>query len=261
MTRATTRAIVPMKSLAESKSRLAVLLAPAQRRALARAMFLDVVEVLVGHPRLRGIALVSADPEVLALAADCKLESIEETPPRGGGLNAAVAAAAGACRAASDRLLVVHADLPLLAGDDIDAALAGLSEGADLVIGTDRAGRGSNLLGFRSAAIPDFRFGEGSCQRHCDWAREAGMRATVLQRSGIASDIDAPEDLVHLLDPRGPEPGPRTAAVVRNWPQARIMLPVGRAPVGQCGGNAAFGGCASGCGGAGVRDSGDTVGD
>ena len=56
------QALVPLKDLVQAKSRLAGLLRPSERRALAQAMAEDVLNVLANHVNVAGITLVSDDP-------------------------------------------------------------------------------------------------------------------------------------------------------------------------------------------------------
>jgi 2-phospho-L-lactate guanylyltransferase (CobY/MobA/RfbA family) len=78
-------------------------------------------------------------------------------------------------------LIVLHADLPLLAHDDISAVLDAQQAQRGLVIGSDRQGRGTNLLAFDATAMPHFCFGADSCAAHAASARDAGIPVTLLQ--------------------------------------------------------------------------------
>jgi len=56
------QALVPLKDLVQAKSRLAGLLRPSERRALAQAMVEDVLSVLSRHKDIVRVTLVSDDP-------------------------------------------------------------------------------------------------------------------------------------------------------------------------------------------------------
>lgn len=120
-----------------------------------------------------------------------------------------IGAAPGSTRAVRDALLVAHADLPALTPDDIaDLVMRSAghsaarrtpdqSQGIDVVIGTDRVGRGTNLLllgaesaerGFR------FRFGSDSRAAHEGEAARLGLRAETVSRPGTAVDLDTVDD-------------------------------------------------------------------
>ena len=61
-------AVLPVKGLDGAKQRLGAVLTPRQRRDLSRAMVEDVLEALSAVRILDGIAVVSRDPAVAAMA-------------------------------------------------------------------------------------------------------------------------------------------------------------------------------------------------
>ncbi len=194
------QALVPLKDLVAAKTRLSGLLSPSERRALAQAMVEDVLACLARHPRIDGITVVSDDPAAPHLAAGHGAAFLDENDLDCRGLNPVLTAALGHLPPSDDGLVIVlHGDLPALCSRDLDQALS-LAEDADLVIGSDRAGTGTNLLVFRRAKPPLFSFGVDSCTRHGAWARATGALCKNLQTFGIGFDVDLPEDLVSLLD-------------------------------------------------------------
>jgi 2-phospho-L-lactate/phosphoenolpyruvate guanylyltransferase len=220
-------ALLPLKDLVAAKSRLAGVLAPSERRALMQAMAEDVLAVLAAHPGVEGITLLSDDPGASLLAARYGATHWPEQALGASGLNAALGVASRQLAGqGARRILVLHADLPGLAVADIDAVLASQAGQGGLLVGADRHREGTNLLLFPGDRPPAFAFGVGSCARHVDWARRAGIPVRVLQRSGIARDVDVPADLQELVrggvspPPIGPAtsrmPGaPRLAARLR----------------------------------------------
>ena len=60
---AVTWAILPVKDLVRAKSRLAGVLAPHERRALAQAMVEDVLVALTGCGELQGVLMVSDEED------------------------------------------------------------------------------------------------------------------------------------------------------------------------------------------------------
>ena len=201
MTRGGTWAVVPVKTLDAAKQRLAGALDPAPRRGLSLAMLADVLDALDATPGLDGIAVVSRDADVAALARRRGLRVIPET---GAGLNAAVVQAANVLSAEGcARLLVMPADLPLAAPEEIAAVLAALPEAPGLALVPDRHGVGTNAL---ACAPPDAvapSFGAGSFARHLEAARDAGIAAMVLRLPGLGLDIDTPEDLRIFMETPG----------------------------------------------------------
>jgi 2-phospho-L-lactate guanylyltransferase len=205
-------ALVPLKDLVEAKTRLAGLLRPSERRALAQAMVEDVLAVLASHPEISRVVLLSDDPGAHLLAENYGAEYWPETGFSGIGLNALLTEAAQrlldqGCEA----LVILHGDLPLLRAEDITAVVREHRAGGELLIGCDRAGRGTNLLVLDRATLPGFHFGEGSCALHLAAARQAGIPARVVKRQGIGLDVDEPADLVALLPELEGCPERRTA--------------------------------------------------
>ncbi len=195
----TTLAILPIKSFADAKTRLAEELTPGPRRALAEAMFSDV---LVALRRARGV------DEVLVISNDHGAQQIA------GGYGARVlddtdrshnAAAEQGIRDALEhgfnQALLVPGDCPLLDPGEIDRLIArGAGPRPSVVIVPDRHGTGTNalLLSPPNAMTPTF--GAGSRQRHAAAAESAGLDHEVLEVSSLSLDIDTPEDLTELSE-------------------------------------------------------------
>jgi len=200
-------ALLPLKDLAAAKSRLAGLLRPSERRALAQAMAEDVLGVLARLPAISRVILLSDDPCAPLLAEryrahwwperDLPGSDLPGGDLPGRGLNNLLEAAVSRVFAEDKApVLVLHADLPLLQPADLAAALVEWRPG-ERVVGCDRHGRGTNLLLFDSASRPRFGFGPDSCRRHLE---QAPGVARLLRRDGIALDVDEPADLALLLE-------------------------------------------------------------
>lgn len=209
------QALVPLKDLVQAKTRLSGLLRPSERRALAQAMAEDVLQVLTAHSDVERITLLSDDPGAHLLAARYGATSWPESGFDSRGLNPLL-------RMASERLLredgrpllVLHGDLPLLQDADISAVIALCQSTGDLVIGSDLQGTGTNLLAFDAGTLPPFCFGPDSCAHHLRGAHDAGISARVIQREGIALDVDEPQDMVRLLPALERFPGRQTAKLL-----------------------------------------------
>jgi 2-phospho-L-lactate guanylyltransferase len=192
-------ALVPVKPLREGKSRLDVLSLP-QRIALQRAMLADVLTALVRARELDGVALVTRDPAVTAVAAECRATVIDESIDQSestAGLNEALAHAAALLRArGADCVLVVPADVPLIKTAEIDAlvAQARLSPSTFVIPSRDRTGTNGLLVSLDPP--PVFQFGEGSFLRHLE--RKRPHRVVPWPAASLALDIDTPEDLAAL---------------------------------------------------------------
>jgi 2-phospho-L-lactate guanylyltransferase len=174
-------AIVPFKMAGQRKTRLAPALSPPERDRLAQALFDRVVGVLDACPAVERISVLSeTSPSHVGL---------DWLPDRGLGLNAELQA----LPTAGPRL-VIHADLPLVTPDDVEALLAAARGGG--AIAPDRHGTGVNALALDAGVPIEFRFGPDSLARHQE---QAGGRLAIVARPGLALDIDTPEDLAEAV--------------------------------------------------------------
>lgn len=178
----TVRALIPLKSSGEAKSRLAPSLAPAGRAALAVAMATHVAQ----------IAAACVD-ELFVLGPEA-LPCLPRLDCPGEGLNADLAHACAALPwRVGDMLLVLPADLPMLIEGDVHALIAAATGG--VAIAPDRAGTGTNGLALAVASFR-FAFGPGSRAAHeAEAIRLGGAAAAIVMRPGLAFDIDMPDDL------------------------------------------------------------------
>jgi 2-phospho-L-lactate/phosphoenolpyruvate guanylyltransferase len=196
-----TWAVVPIKSLARAKGRLAGLLDAERRRLLVLAMLEDVLAALGQAPELHRVLLVSADATALALGARMGAQPLLD---EAGNLNGALEQAA---RFAADHgagaLLVVPGDLPLLTSADITALVTppGGLDGPptpSVTIARSRDG-GTSALWVRPPLALPFRFGPESFHRHVAAAHERRIALRVYHAPGpTLDDIDTPEDLARL---------------------------------------------------------------
>ena len=186
-----TWAVLPVKRLDDAKSRLESVLSAKQRRDLARRLLEQSLEALRTCEAIDQVLVVSSDPEALELASQHGVQTLTET---GTGLNPALDEARGhAVAGGATSLLVLACDLPLLDVSDIDSMIAAGHKAA-IVIAPDRRNEGTNALLLRPAGAIEFNFGEASFQRHVTLAEASGYRHHVLKLSGLAFDIDLPED-------------------------------------------------------------------
>lgn len=194
---ARTIAVVPLRDGHSGKTRLADELTPAERSDVVAILARHVVGVLL-RTNVERILVVTSDPNFVArtLAPNPRLQVVTQSAARPG-LNAAVtighevAVAQGATR-----LLVMHADLPIVQPEDIRMLL---SETEPLVLAPDRDGSGTNAL-LLDASIDTFRFQFGSRSRFAHLAEAAalGLSAAVVQRPGTETDLDTTADWAGL---------------------------------------------------------------
>lgn len=176
--------LVPVKSFAKAKLRLAGALDPGERRALAEALASRVLAAGDGLP-----TYVACDDQDVASWAEARGAEVVWTP--GLGLSGAVVAGVARLAARGFTLAVVcHADLPLI------ASLAGIGAEGVVTLVPDRRLDGTNVACVPTAAGFRFSYGLGSFTRHLAEARRLGMEPRVLYDWRLANDLDVPDDLV-----------------------------------------------------------------
>jgi len=190
-------ALLPSKPLAIAKSRLAPHLSDTDRRALCYAMFHDVLECLCRAQNVDAVAVVTADPSFLDLAARVGALAVDEGTPRG--LNAAAALGTAQCVAhGASAVLIVLSDLPLVTAEEIDSLFVDLPQGTHVRLARSHEGLGTNaLLRIPPSAIST-RFGGRSFFDHLAAAEDAGVSHSEVDVAGLSFDIDTIDDLREL---------------------------------------------------------------
>ena len=80
------------------------------------------------------------------------------------------------------------------------ALLDAAREAPAVAIAPDRLGTGTNGLALSPPHVIGFHFGTGSFEAHRTDAQAAGVEPTNVARSGLAFDLDTPEDLARWLE-------------------------------------------------------------
>jgi 2-phospho-L-lactate guanylyltransferase len=190
-------AAIPVKDFADAKQRLAGVLDAAQRRALARAMLLDVLRAVAGAG-LDRVWVVTREPEVSALARALDAEPLAEADNRGH--TAAVAAAqAAAVSAGADAFLTIPGDVPCVTAAEILTLVAAQTAPPVAVFTPSRSGLGTNGALLAPPAAMRLRFGEPSFDSHLAAARAVGLQPRVVALPGLGLDVDDADDLAALL--------------------------------------------------------------
>ena len=191
-----TRAILPIKSFTDAKQRLATDLSPGPRKALAEAMFSDVLTALRRCTGVAEVVVVSSDNSAQRIAGGHGAIVLED---RGvGHSEAALLGIQHALEAQVARVLLVPGDCPLLDPKELDELLSRSERQREAVIIPDRHGTGTNALLLCPPDALKPSFGVGSCQRHAEHAQAAGTPYEIVQIPTLALDIDTGEDLVAL---------------------------------------------------------------
>ena len=199
-------AVVALKALSQSKRRLSAVLNDGQRSDLVEAMAQDVLSCLMRHPEIDAVHVVCGEGWTRDVFPEGPLVVWQEAESHDHGLIAAYEMVAA--RTGAERLLFIHADLPFLGQEDISAVIAA-SLDHHAVFSPDFTETGTNaVLRWRHQSLP-LCFGKDSFARHQQAAKAAETRWRVVRASGVARDVDEPEDL-DRLDADDPDLGEST---------------------------------------------------
>ncbi|HEV7200117.1 MAG TPA: 2-phospho-L-lactate guanylyltransferase [Candidatus Limnocylindria bacterium] len=187
-----TRIIVPHRGLEHAKTRLAGVLEPAERSAVAERLLRHVLEAAVGTGHEVVVISPEAALEELVVANGARL-----AVQHGLGLNSGLREArTEAIEDGVTVLAVIHGDLPELTREDMAALIDAVGgAGRTVAIAPDALEAGTNGLAQSPPDVIAFQFGVGSFAAHRGSAIRAGAHAVVIERPGLAFDVDTPADL------------------------------------------------------------------
>ena len=198
--------VIPVKRLSIAKSRLESF-AGRHRAALALAFAADTLAAAAATRGVRGVAVVTDEPDIAELARAHGLLVVGDEPDAG--LNPALVhgAAIALARWPGAMVAALSSDLPALRPTELALAL-GLAAEPPQTFVADTAGTGTTLLA--AQGLPSFlpQFGPASATAH----RRSG--AHELTSPGLASvrrDVDTEQDLYEAV---ALGLGPASAAVV-----------------------------------------------
>jgi 2-phospho-L-lactate guanylyltransferase len=189
-------AVVPAKSFARAKARLAPLLDADLRQELARAMLEDVLAALRQVDELSGILLVSGDASARDIAAAHGAKSIDDAIEEGP--NAAIRLALPVLRDwQADAMVVIPCDIPGIEANELSRILRVLRDASVVLVRAARDG-GTNLLGCSPIDAIEPCFGANSFARHVQAAKSAGLEPHIFAAQSLMYDIDRPEDVLQF---------------------------------------------------------------
>ena len=190
------RIIVPHRGLAVAKTRLAPVLDPGERLTLARELLEHVLRA--SRRAVDDVVVITPSEALVSVVESIGARLVVQ---RGMGLNTGLEQARSAALAEGIELLgVLHGDLPNLAVADVAALLDAVPASGGVAIAPDRTGQGTNGLGLRPADAMPFAFGLASFAAHRAAAEAAGHDPVVVERAGLAFDLDTPADLARWLE-------------------------------------------------------------
>jgi 2-phospho-L-lactate guanylyltransferase len=188
--------VVPLRSFALGKVRLAHALDDDARRELSRRMAERVVAAAGSRPTV----IVSSALDVIEWAGAHDLAHVPDPGTLDG---AATAGRAWVRDLGLERLVVMHADLPLATSldgiaDDAGAPIA--------VLVPDHHHDGNPVLAIPAAVDFAFAYGPDSCARHAAEARRLGLEVRIVEDRALGFDVDDESDLEALAHEPRPTP-------------------------------------------------------
>lgn len=194
------RAIVPMKALAASKSRLAAQLSQDGRVRLCLAMLWHVLEVTHNTAGIGELTVIGGDDTIRALCQRLQLPWELEPAP---GVNSCLQHAfQSGLQAGWDASIYLPGDLPELSPSDLVCLLQRSRGARELVVAPDRFEQGTNALLVPSAIPFTPMLGAESFRKHLAQASDLDTPVQVCHSKGLLLDIDTVSDLEVLLTRR-----------------------------------------------------------
>ena len=186
------RTIVPMKPLAEAKTRLWDDLPPLERQAVVLLMLERVVAAAVTATTRGACVVVGGDAVVREVA---EASGARWEPDDADGLNAALwAGMQTAYVDGAAAVLFLPGDLPLIVGDDVHALVA-ISDGYTTTVCVRASSDGgTNALLQPAGTAFEPLLGEQSFQKHCEAATAKGVTLTTPDLPRVAFDLDTRAD-------------------------------------------------------------------
>jgi 2-phospho-L-lactate guanylyltransferase len=182
-------AVIPMKPLAESKSRLAPVLDATQRASLSLNL-LDLVLKAAVTSSLDRVIVLGGDGPVRCLAFNRGAQWMSDS---GGGLNSALSAALEEMSAAGLASMYIPGDLPHITPSDIETVIDTSRHGELLTLCPAAEDTGTNGLVVPPASTFRPMLGPDSFTRHLRAVQD--LPHAVCDTPGFGFDLDSAADL------------------------------------------------------------------
>ena len=191
--------LIPVKTFAEAKKRLAPYYSQNARAALAEALCRDFFRVIADVLLAERVYVASQEPLALQWARERGWRTIPETEQISE--SHSVDAASRICEQDGvTALLRIPADIPLAIAADVDAILAAVETAPSAIIVPSQDGTGTNALLRSPPCLFPSHFGPNSFPQHIAETERCGARVKILSNPRLALDIDEPDDLRALAD-------------------------------------------------------------
>lgn len=189
-------ALIPVKTLSNSKNRLSKLLTVDERVKLSEAMLYDVLDSICNCKSISKIIVISKDERVFSIAREFGTTFVREEKERG--VNAAIALADSICMD-SDASIVIPQDLPLILPSDIDMLCSSAKVKSCVIVTPSHRYDGTNALLRKPPNVIETHYDEDSYEIHVRKARERSVPVKILLNRRLMIDLDGPNDIKHIM--------------------------------------------------------------
>ena len=212
-------AIIPVKGLVESKSRLVRTLSPQDKKRLIIALLEDVLTAANESQLFSRVLVVSPDPNV---EKEANLPLGTFLHQEGQGLNSGVRQSTlFAMREKASSVAVLLADIPMLEPQDLKELYSVGGNGEKVILAPSLKG-GTNVMVREPPNIIAPAYGRWSFSTHLRAAQKTGLAVYSISNPRLSFDVDTLEDLIAIArkDPRGKT---RTAKVLQEMTLLHVL--------------------------------------
>jgi 2-phospho-L-lactate guanylyltransferase len=195
-------AIIPVKGLLDSKSRLSRTIGPQDKKKLIIALLEDVLTAVEESELFNRVLVVAPDPNV---EKEAKLPDRTFLHQEGQGLNAGVRQSTlFAMREKASSVAVILADIPLVEPRDLKELYSAWGTAPRVVLSPSLKG-GTNVMVREPPNIIASAYGRWSFSTHLRAAQKTGSAVYSVSNPRLSFDVDTPEDLITMRkrDPHG----------------------------------------------------------
>jgi 2-phospho-L-lactate/phosphoenolpyruvate guanylyltransferase len=204
-------AVIPVKGLLDSKSRLSPFLAPLDRKKIIISLLKDVLAAVDESALFRRILVVSPDRNVKEVARQHHATFLHQ---EGQGLNAGIRQSTGiAMQENASSVAVILADIPLLEPRDLKEMYS-LGEKGSRVVLSPSLKAGTNVMIREPANTIPPAYGRWSFSTHLRAAQKIGVAVYSVSNPRLSFDVDTPDDLITVRR-RDPHQRTRTTRSVQ----------------------------------------------
>jgi 2-phospho-L-lactate guanylyltransferase len=190
-------AIIPVKSLAKGKSRLATFLSMDERINLSIAMLRDMLGCLCSSPYIDSVIIVSSDPTIKGIAGEFNTVLVEDEYEQG--VNSAVALADNIASRYDASVVLPH-DIPLISAFDVLMLYTSMLKHARCVVITPSSRLdGTNVLLRRPPDVIKTHYDEDSYKLHLYEALSSNVKVKILLSNRLMLDLDGIDDIYALI--------------------------------------------------------------